>query len=111
MMKEVIIDAEPTKEQSNNNKIKFNDRCMQEGRIFQKPIHHNETKSGIKNAKSLNANRCDASNDYDSIECENNNVILLFSSENILLTERNDALNLEVDNAIEICEIKKITNN
>ena len=83
---------------------------MHEGRIFQKPIHYDETKSGIENEKSRNENRYDILNEYEPIECENNNDIVPFLSENILLAEKNNVLNLEVDNAIETCEIEKITN-
>lgn len=44
------------------------------------------------------------------LDCENNNTISLALGENILFKERNDTSNLEVENAIESCEVDKIAN-
>ena len=44
-------------------------------------------------------------------ECKNNNEIVQGISENLSLAERNEYLNLEANNAIEACEIEKITSD
>lgn len=58
----------------------------------------------------MNKNRYGLLDDCDMQECKNNNTIISALGENILLKERNDALNLEVENVIESCEVEKITN-
>ena len=59
----------------------------------------------------MNANRCGILKDYKIQECQSNNAIAQELGENILLKEKNDALNTKVENEMETYKVEKITND